>query len=233
MAHLSVIIPAYNEEIRLPSTLECLANYALSTPYSMEILVVDNASRDSTHLVALSYAQKCQYIRVIQEPQKGKGYAIRAGMLNAKGDYRLIFDADLSMPTDEIDKFLPPNSNSDVSIGSRFLPSSKIFGEPISRLLLSRAFNFMIQSLLLPGINDSQCGYKCFSGDAAKDIFCDLSVGGWAFDVEALVLAKKKGFTIAEVPINWHFKEGSKVNPIIDSISMFFDVIRIWARGKG
>ncbi len=185
------------------------------------MLVVDDGSLDRTAEIVSELAATEPRLRVLQEPHRGKGGAVRAGMLAASGSYRMLCDADFSMPVGEIALFLPPRVGGfDVAIGTREGPGAIRVGEPGHRHLMGRAFNGLIQCLLLPGIEDSQCGFKCFSAQAAELLFSRQTIEGFAFDVEILYLARSKELQIVEVPITWHYMEASSVKPLRDTWRM-------------
>ena len=224
---LSIIIPAYNEETRLPSALGRIFAFLEKQSYSSELLVVENGSRDRTLEVAREFTQTFPGLRVLHEDQPGKGRAVQKGMLAAGGTYRFIADADLSMPVEEITRFLPPACNVDIAIASREAPGSVRYGEPVYRHLTGRVYNFLIRSLVLPGLQDTQCGFKCFRGTVAEDIFPWLTLSGWAFDVEALAVARRRSCSIVEVGIPWVYHPGSKLTILKDSWRMFIDLLKI------
>jgi glycosyltransferase involved in cell wall biosynthesis len=225
---LSIIIPAHNEETRLPSTLKAIAEFAAAQSYSIEVLIVENGSRDRTLEIASRFAADHPNFRAIQLDGRGKGLAVQAGMLAAKGQYRFMCDADLSMPVGEISRFIPPLLNGvDVAIGSREAPGAVRYHEPTYRHWGGRVINLAIRLLALPGLNDTQCGFKCFSAAAAEDLFACQTMPGWSFDVEILYVARKRGYRILEVPIPWYFYEGSKVNAIQDALKMTADILVI------
>ena len=224
---LSIIIPAYNEEKRLPGSLDKILAWRQTAPYGVEILVVENGSRDATTAVAEAYARQHPDLRVLHSP-KGKGAAVRVGMFEGRGDYLFICDSDLSMPIAEVEKFLPPRLiDYDVIIGSREAPGAVRYNEPEYRHLMGRVFNWIVRLLAIPGFHDTQCGFKMFKREAAHDVFADQTITGWTFDVEALYLARRRGYRIAEAPIHWYFDADSRVDPIRDTWRMFWDVIRI------
>lgn len=225
---LSIIIPAHNEEKRLPETLEKLSIFLASQPYSAEVLVVENASHDRTGEIVEDFSKTHPQFRLISEPQKGKGLAVRRGMLEARGEYRFMCDADFSMPIPEINRFLPPILNGvEIAIASREAPGAIRYHEPPYRHLVGRVFNTMIRVLALPGLQDTQCGFKLFRGAVADELFNLQTLTGWAFDVEVLYLARRLGYTIVELPIPWYFNPDSKVRVIHDSIQMGFDLLGI------
>jgi len=225
---LSIIIPAHNEEYRLPATVAKIAAFLKSQSFSYEILVVENASNDKTYDLALGMRLSIENLMVIQEPIKGKGQAVKRGMLAAQGEYRLICDADLSMPVMEIPKFLPPLLTAyEIAIASREAKGAKRYNEPLYRHLVGRVFNFLVRILVLPGLQDTQCGFKCFKGDIVESIFKRQTMTGWAFDVELLVIARQLGYSICEVPIHWYYGPRSRVKLFIDATNMFNDLLKI------
>ncbi len=224
---LSIIIPAYNEEQRLPGSLEKIVQWMETIPFSVEVIVVENGSQDRTTEIAEAYAQKYPQIRVIHS-EKGKGAAVRTGIYASHGEYLFMCDSDLSMPISEVEKFLPPQLDGyDIAIGSREAPGAHRFNEPAYRHFMGRVFNFIVRTLAVPGFSDTQAGFKMFTRQAAMDIFPYQTIMGWTFDVEALYIARKQGKKIVEVPINWYFDEDSRVDPLKDTWRMFLDVITI------
>ena len=230
---LTIVIPAYNEERRLPTTLPRVVAFAEAQDYPVEVLVVDNASTDHTPEIARQIAAEHPIISLLYQPIRGKGAAVRKGMLEGRGEYLFICDADLAMPIEEVSKFLPPTlSNYDVAIASREVPAAVRHNEPWYRHLMGRVFNLLVRLLAVPGIQDTQCGFKCFHREAARDIFTTQIVDGWAFDVEILYIARRRGYRIVEVPIHWYYGQGSRVSPIRDSIKMVMEVLRIRRNGR-
>ncbi len=232
---LSIVIPAYNEEYRLPKTLEQVYAFLKKQSYTSEVLVVENGSQDRTFEVAQAFAQQHPLVSVIKEQQRGKGLAVRRGILQTHGEYRFMCDADLSMPVDEINSFLPPAlPNADIVIGSREAPGAVRYNEPQYRHLGGRAVNTMIRLLALPGLNDTQCGFKCFRAPVAEELFRLQTLTGWAFDVELLYLARLRGYSIVELPIHWYFNPQSKLNVFQDAIKMGMDILTIhWNKLRG
>jgi glycosyltransferase involved in cell wall biosynthesis len=225
---LSIIIPAYNEEHRLPNTLEQVVAFIEGQTYTSEVLVVENGSQDRTLDVAQAFALRHPMVNVLQEVQRGKGLAVRRGMLRVQGEYRFMCDADLSMPVDEINRFLPPALQGfDIVIGSREAPGAVRINEPQYRHWGGRAVNTMIRLLALPGLNDTQCGFKCFRAPVAEDLFRLQTLTGWAFDVELLYVARQRGYSIAELPIHWYFNPESKLNVVKDAFRMGMDILTI------
>jgi dolichyl-phosphate beta-glucosyltransferase len=212
---LSVVIPAYNEEKRLPKTLRSVHEYLSAQTYSYEIIVVSDGSTDRTREVVEDLARTLPHVRLIGEQENhGKGYSVRMGMLAAKGEFRLFMDADNATSVDQVEKMWPEfEKGHEVVIGSRDITGADIqVAQPWWRRRLGDIFNLMVQILSgLWGIWDTQCGFKGFSAKAAQDIFTRATVNRWAFDVELLVLAKKFGYEIHEVPVRWVNDAHSKV----------------------
>ena len=229
---LSLIIPAYNEGERLPATLPPVIDFLDAQPYAAELIIVNNNSRDDTRAVALQFAASRPYIRVLDEMTQGKGAAVRTGMLAAEGEYLFMADADFSMPVAEITKFLPPKlSQYDVAIGSREAPGAVRYNEPSYRHLMGRVFNFYVKVLAIPGFEDTQCGFKCFRREVARDILPHQTIDGWAFDVELLFIALRRGYHLVEVPVDWYYGENSRISPVRDTINMVREVLRIRYNG--
>jgi len=232
---LSVIIPAYNEEKRLPKTLRAVDAYLEKQGYGYEILVVSDGSTDNTVQVAESMKKDIENLRVIDfQPNHGKGYVVRKGMLEAKGEFRLFMDADNATTVDQVEKMWPEfEKGSQVVIGSRDVKGATIaVPQPWWRRRIGDAFNLVVQILSgLWGIWDTQCGFKGFSAKAAQEIFSRAVINRWVFDVEALVVAKKHGYTIQEIPVIWINDEKSKVG---FSPTIIFEVLQVsWNAFKG
>jgi len=222
---LSIIIPAYNEEERLPETLELVLSFCNAKDYSSEILVVENGSTDRTLQIAQEFAEKYSNLSVYHESDRGKGRAVQRGMLEARGGYRFMCDADLSMPIKELNHFLPPElEHFDIAIASREVPGAVRYEEPYYRHIGGRAINTIIRTFALPDLQDTQCGFKCFRGEVAEDLFGKLTMTGWSFDIELLYVARRRGYRIIEIPIPWYFKPESKVNLIRDALNMIQDI---------
>ncbi len=225
---LSIIIPAYNEERRLPATLDEIAHWLASWKETAEVIVVENGSTDRTAEVVQAYQQEHAFVRLIGGLPAGKGGAVRKGMLAARGIRRFLCDADLSMPIRDLDKFLSPEmAPVDVAVGSREAPGARRVGEPRRRHLMGRVFNAIVRWIALPGIEDTQCGFKLFGARAAQDLFRRARLTGWGFDVEVLYIARRRGYQIREVPIEWHYNADSRVKPIHDSLAMLRDLFLI------
>ena len=230
---LSIIIPAHNEEKRLPRTLERVFAFLEKQTYTAEVVVVENGSADRTLEIAQSFATQHPQLRILQNDERGKGLAVRRGMLEARGQFRFICDADLSMPIEEIVKFVPPAlTDFDVAIGSREAPGAVRYNEPAYRHWGGRAINLIIRLLILPGLQDTQCGFKCFSAEASERLFKLQTLPGWSFDIELLFLARRAGMHIHEIPIHWYFGEDSKVSAVRDALNMIRDIFRIHGNAR-
>ncbi|MBC8496509.1 MAG: glycosyltransferase family 2 protein [Chloroflexi bacterium] len=228
-----MVLPAYNEEARLHSTLGQVFDFLKDQDYTAEVIVVENGSHDKTLAIAQSFAKEHPGLTVLQEPLPGKGSAVRKGMLAASGDYRFMCDADLSMPIVEVNRFIPPALDDfDLAISSREAPGAVRYDEPEYRHLGGRAINLIIRSLALPGIHDTQCGFKCFHAPIAEDLFKHQTLTGWSFDIELLYLARRRAYRIVEIPIPWYFNADTKLSPVRDALQMVLDIwsIRLNAR---
>ena len=233
---LSIIIPAFNEEKRLYISLKQVSEYLNNQSYSSEILVIENGSNDNTWRIAEDFAASWNdkningypLIQVLQETKRGKGLAVKRGMLAARGDYRFMCDIDFSMPITEIDRFFPPALNNfDIAIASRETAGAVRYNEPPYRHFVGRIINTLIRLLALPGLQDTQCGFKCFRASIADDLFNFQSITGWSFDVEVLYVARKRGYRTIEIPIPWYFNPDSKIRVFNDSFQMALDLLRI------
>jgi dolichyl-phosphate beta-glucosyltransferase len=232
---LSIIIPAHNEEGRLPPSLEKINAFLETQPYEAEVIVVENGSRDRTVEVAEEFAREHPYVRVIKAAVRGKGLAVKVGMQAAKGEYRFICDADLSMPIEEITRFLPPHVDGyDVIIATREGKNARRVGEPEYRHLIGRINNLIIKLTAIRGFEDTQCGFKMFSRQAAEDLFDVQQMTGIGFDVELLFIAKRRGYKILEVPITWYFDPDSRMRMVGDSMHILVEIWQIrrnWLQG--
>lgn len=243
---VSVVIPAYNEERRLPQTLARVDDYFETQSYATEILVVDDGSGDATARVVETFAQEHPRVQLIRNDHRGKGYTVRTGMLAARGHIVLFSDADLSTPIEEIEKLLPWFERGyDIVIGSREGAGAQRIKEPFYRHIMGRGFNFIVQLLTVRGIQDTQCGFKAFRDHVAQDIFSRMRLYGdnaktirggmvTAFDVEVLFIGAKSGYRIQEVPVQWRYGTETKVNPLKDSYRNFRDVLLVrWNDVRG
>jgi dolichyl-phosphate beta-glucosyltransferase len=222
---LSVVIPAYREERRLPATLSAVVTHLRAQRRPFEVIVADDGSDDGTARVA---ARSAPEVRVLRLQHRGKGAAVRAGVLASDGDLVLVADADLSTPMRDLDRMITALRGCDVAIGSRNVAGSNVaLPQGISRRCLGRVFNLLVRALVLPDLRDTQCGMKLFRRAAALAGFERSRSDGFAFDVEVLALARAQGYRVAEVPVEWHNSPDSRVRPLVDVPRMFFDLLAI------
>ena len=219
------------------TSLKQVAEYLNAQSFSSEIMVIENGSNDNTWRIAEDFATSWNekningdpLIQVLQETKRGKGLAVKRGMLAAHGEYRFMCDIDFSMPITEINRFFPPAlENFDIAIASRETPGAVRHNEPAYRHFVGRIFNTMIRTLALPGLQDTQCGFKCFRASIAEELFNLQSITGWSFDVEVLYIARKRGYRTIEIPIPWYFNSDSKISVLNDSFQMALDLL--WIR---
>jgi glycosyltransferase involved in cell wall biosynthesis len=225
---LSMVIPAYNEARRLPPTLARLRDYLDTGPDSYEVLVVDDGSDDDTVAVAQAVAREWPQLEVLTLPHnQGKGAAVREGMLHARGRLRAFSDADLSTPIEELPRLRSQLGGAcHVAIASRDAPGSDIqVHQPRWREFMGRTYNRILRLLVLPGIRDTQCGFKLFTSEAAEACFAPLETFRFGFDAEVLVRAHRRGWEIAEVPVQWRHVEESRVGGIGDALRMLYDLV--------
>lgn len=233
--HLSVVVPAYNEEERLPRTLERLDEYYRSQPYPWDVTVVSDGATDRTEEIVREFAATHPGFGLLAySPNRGKGHAVRVGMLQAKGDLVLFCDADLATPQEETEKLMArTRAGADIAIGSRPLAESRLeVRQPWYRELLGRLFNKTVQTLAAKGIDDTQCGFKLFTHAAAQQVFRRCDLDGFSFDLEALMVARDLGLRIDEVPVRWSHQEGSKVVLLRDGPRMLRDLVKLRLRGR-
>jgi len=231
---LSVVIPCYNEEQRLPRTIEQVERFLDERKTDYELILVDDGSADGTRQVMDAAAARHASVRVEALPHnRGKGRALAVGVEAARGDEILVTDADLSTPIEELDKLQAAlNAGAGVAIASRALRASRVeVSQPIYRVLMGKGFNLIVQAVLLPGIWDTQCGFKLFRGDVAHRVFANLTTDGFGYDPEVLFRARKQGVKIAEVPVVWRNSAPTKVSPIKSSLDMLKHVVRLRLRG--
>jgi glycosyltransferase involved in cell wall biosynthesis len=235
---LSVIIPAYNEEENFKKgALDKVADYFKKSSFLYEVIVVDDGSIDKTAMLVADFIKNKENWRLIKNPHQGKAATVRKGVEEAEGENVLFTDFDQATPISEVEKLLPfLNKGYSVVIGSREIKGAKREKEPFYRHLMGKIFNLVVKIIAFGGVADTQCGFKLFKTEVAKELFSQLKVYQsrkiesaftGAFDVELLFLAQKQGFQIAEVPVHWRHFETERVNPIKDSVRMFFDVLKI------
>jgi dolichyl-phosphate beta-glucosyltransferase len=230
MNKISLIIPVYNEEKRIKLTLSKCISYFKNKKIDYEIIIVDDGSTDKTRLIIKDYLSENKNIKLTkQRKNKGKGYSVKEGMLLANGDYLLFSDADLSTPIEEIEKFIKVMKKGyDIVIASRNMKDSIIpIKQPFFRKFLGQVFPLIVNLLILPGYKDTQCGFKLFKKEVAIKIFSKQKINDFGFDVEILFIAKKYGYKIKEIPVIWSNSLVSKVSPLLDSIRMFLDILKI------
>ena len=229
--YLSVVIPAFNEEPRIGATLESVVTYLGGQSYDWDVTVVDDGSTDGTADLVGVLAREEPRVRLERVPHAGKGWAVRQGMLATTGLYRFMCDADLSMPIENLRRFLDAmEAGKSVAIGSRETEGSRRVGETALRHLRGRVFNWLVRVAAVRGVQDTQCGFKCFRGNVADEIFSMQRTRGFGFDVELLFLSRKKGHDVHEIPIEWRHNEASKVRPVVDSVLMAWDTLMVRLR---
>ena len=230
MPQYSIIIPAYNESLRLGATLDRVLAYVAAQQWDAEIIVVNDGSRDRTADLVREYAQSHAKLRLIENPgNRGKGYSVRNGMMNALGEILLFSDADLSAPIEEAPKlFTVIKSGADIAIGSRWLrPELQTHRQSLVRQFYGRLFNLALRILLGLNFQDTQCGFKAFTRSAAHKIFPPQKIERWGFDPELLYLARRFGLKVVEVGVAWAHDEGTRINPLRDGLRMFGEVLKI------
>lgn len=227
----TIVIAAYNEEDRLPETLIRIHEYLVATDHHAEIVVVDDGSTDNTAAMVQALSERMLGLRLISYPEnRGKGYALRKGVLSSLGRHVLVTDADLSTPIEELETLRPHlhSHGHHIAIGSRALPLSEIVeAQPRWRRGMSRTFNKIVKLLVIDDFKDTQCGFKLFTGEVARSLFHKARIDRFAYDVEILSLAKHHGYRVAEVPIIWKNSTASKVRPVLDSLQMLVDLVKI------
>jgi glycosyltransferase involved in cell wall biosynthesis len=226
----SIVIPAYSESVRIGATLEKILAYAAAQQWRAEVIVVDDGSHDSTAEIVRGFARSNPSVRLLQNPgNRGKGYSVRNGMLHANGEILLFTDADLSSPIEEAEKlFAAIREGADIAIGSRWIRTElQTRRQPLYRRLGSRMFNLVLRLSLGLNLKDTQCGFKAFNRKAALTIFPVQQIERWAFDAELLYLARKFHLAVAEVPVAWAHRDGTRMHPFRDGAYMVGDLFRV------
>jgi dolichyl-phosphate beta-glucosyltransferase len=226
----SIVVPAYNESKRLGSTLDRVLAYVNSRQLEAEIIVVNDGSADGTPELVRAYSRNNEMVRLVENPgNRGKGYSVRHGVLEARGSVILFTDADLSSPIEEMAKLVDAiEEGADIAIGSRWVQSDlQTQRQSVARQVMGRAFNYLLRILLQLNFKDTQCGFKAFRRSAARAIFPLQKIEGWGFDPEVLFLARRAGFRVAEVPVVWGHDEGTRINPLADGSKMILEMVRI------
>lgn len=235
--YYSIIVPAYNEAVRIGASLEHMLDYIAESRWSAEIIVVNDGSIDATAAVVQDYARRNPLVRILENPgNRGKGYSVRNGMLNASGQVLLFTDADLSSPIEEAVKLfsLLESGEADVAIGSRYLRSElQTRKQPVHRRVMGRAFNLALKTILGLSYVDTQCGFKAFNRKAVTMIFPNMKIERWGFDPEILFLAERYGLRVAEVPVSWAHDHRSKINPLRDGTRMLGELLRVRMNSLG
>jgi dolichyl-phosphate beta-glucosyltransferase len=226
----SIVIPAYNESARLGATLERVLAYVHEQGWDAEVIVVNDGSTDNTADIVRSFAARVPALRLIENPgNRGKGYSVRNGMLNARGRIVLFSDADLSSPIEEAPKLLKAlEAGNDIAIGSRWLRAeTQTQRQPLHRQIFGRIFNLLLRLTLGLKFKDTQCGFKAFNQRAVQAIFPLQKIERWGFDPEILFLARKFGFEVKEIPVVWGHSGGTRIHPLIDGSRMFMEMLHI------
>jgi dolichyl-phosphate beta-glucosyltransferase len=226
----SIVIPAYNESARLGATLQSVVDYVRKQGWDAEIIVVNDGSRDNTAEIVRSFAERYPSMRLVENPgNRGKGYSVRNGVLNAHGRIVLFSDADLSSPIEEAPKlFQAITEGADIAIGSRWLRAeTQTHRQPLHRQIFGRIFNLMLRTTLGLQFADTQCGFKAFKRAAAEAVFPLQRIERWGFDPEILFLARKFGLKVREVPVAWGHSGGTRINPLVDGSKMFTEMFRV------
>ncbi len=226
----SIVIPAYNEEIRIEATLDRVLEYVYAQKWDAEILVVNDGSRDATRDIILRYAAAHPMLRLVDNPgNHGKGFSVRNGVLHSKGEWIVFTDADMASPIEESEKLLAAlERGADVAIGSRWLdPSLQTRKQPFYRRILGRIFNLALRVILGMKYRDTQCGFKAFRRTAAQAVFPLQIIERWGFDPEIVFVARRLGFRVDEVAVKWAHQENTKISPIKDGLRMFTELLKI------
>jgi len=230
---LSIVIPAYNEEARITSTIRDIVGYCRTRRVSFELILVDDGSQDGTSAEGRLLSAEFLEVRLIRlATNYGKGYAVRTGVMNAVGETILFADADGATPICEVERLEAAlESGADMAIGSRALRGTGVqVHAKLYRRLIGRSFHFLVERLADAGVKDTQCGFKLFRSQVAHDLFSRVRMNGFSFDVEVLLMARQRGYRVAEVSVNWAHQPGSKVRLTLDSLRMAADLVRIRTR---
>jgi dolichyl-phosphate beta-glucosyltransferase len=226
----SIVLPAYNEGARIAATLEKVMDYVEQRGWNAEVIVVNDGSSDDTAAIVHDCASRHGSLRLVENPgNRGKGYSVRNGMLQAHGDILLFSDADLSSPIEEADKlFAVIRAGADIAIGSRWVdPDLQVRRQPMHRQLFGRMFNLALRMILGLKYKDTQCGFKAFSRHAADVVFPQQQIERWGFDPELLYIAQRARLRIGEVPVTWSHREGTRINPVRDGFRMVLELFKI------
>ena len=232
---LAVVVPAYNEQDRISPTLQRLDEYLSAQPYTWRVVVVSDGSKDRTADLVRAFAQAHPGFELVDsQPNRGKGFVVRKGMMEAEAEWLLFSDADLAAPIEEVEKlWRAVEKGAPIAIGSRPLKESRLeVRQPWYREMAGRSFNLAVQLLAVKGIKDTQCGFKLFRQDVARDVFSRCKLDGFGFDFESLMIARDLGYPIAEVPIRWAHQDGSKVNMVRDGLRMLGELVKLRLAGK-
>jgi dolichyl-phosphate beta-glucosyltransferase len=232
---LAVVVPAYNEQGRISPTLARLDEYLKAQPYTSKVAVVSDGSTDLTAKIVTEFAATHAGFELVDsQPNRGKGFVVRKGMLETEAEWLLFSDADLAAPIEEVEKlWRAVEKGVPIAIGSRPLKESSLeIRQPWYREMAGRSFNLAVQLFAVRGIKDTQCGFKLFRQDVARDVFQRCKLDGFGFDFEALMIARDLGYEIAEVPIRWSHQEGSKVNMLRDGLRMLSELVKLRLAGK-
>jgi glycosyltransferase involved in cell wall biosynthesis len=230
---LSIVIPAYNEAHRLPASLELARAFLNADGLSAEVLVVDDGSEDGTAAVIEAAQRDWPALKLLRQAHAGKGAAVRLGVAQAVGEQVALADADFSMQITEFRRFMSDAlGDYDIAIASREATGARRYGEPEYRHIMGRIFNRLVQWLLLPGIEDTQCGFKFLRRAVARDIIGQLTIDGWGFDVELLYIARQHGYQIREIGVPWRYGSDSRVSPLRDTLTMIRDIGTVWLNSR-
>jgi dolichyl-phosphate beta-glucosyltransferase len=233
--YLSLVIPAYNEEQRIGNTLQGMIDYCRERPYTVEIIVVDDGSSDNTSRVVETYKGRGPELEVIRyEPNKGKGHAVKTGMLATRGEYALFADADMSTPIEMLERFEPlMEAGADVIIGTRKVAQATVARhQPFYRENMGKVFTWLSNTVLGLKVSDFTCGFKCFSRKTVEPVFKRQTVWGWGYDTEIIYLASKLGYRINEIPVVWYNDEATRVRLWKHVFTSFAELIAIWNNGR-